>query len=123
MKRVKVNEYQVALVFKDGAYKRMLLNGKYWFWKNEDVFVYDVTKPFNAPVELNILLKDEMLADILHVVEVKDNEIVLQYEKGLLKQVLNAGRYTYWKSVVQYAFVRSDISKIGIDDGGMSCLS
>jgi regulator of protease activity HflC (stomatin/prohibitin superfamily) len=116
MKKVKVNEYQVALVFKNGAYQRVLLTGKYWFWKNEDVFVYDVTKPFTAPVELNILLKDEMLADILHVVEVKDNGIVLQYENGLLKQVLTAGRYTFWKSVIKYEFVRADISKIEITE-------
>ena len=116
MKRVKVNEYQVALVFKNGAYQRVLLTGKYWFWKKEVVYVYDVTKPFMPPVELNILLKDAMLADILHVVEVKDNEIVLQYENGLLKQVLTAGRYTFWKSVMQYEFVRADISKIGITE-------
>jgi hypothetical protein len=116
MKRVKVNEYQVALVFKNGAYQRVLLTGKYWFWRGEDVYIYDVTKPFVAPVELNILLQDKNLADILHVVEVKDNEIVLQYENGLLKQVLTAGRYTYWKSVIQYEFVRADISKIEITE-------
>ncbi len=116
MKRVKVNEYQVALIFKNGAYQRVLLTGKYWFWKKEVVYVYDVTKPFMAPVELNILLKDAMLADILHVVDVKDNEIVLHYENGLLKQVLTAGRYTFWKSVIQYEFVRADISKIEITE-------
>ncbi|MBL7741403.1 MAG: slipin family protein [Chitinophagaceae bacterium] len=116
MKKVKVNAYQVALVFRDGEYKRVLTAGSYWFWKNEAVYVYDITKPFGAPVELNILLQDKALADILHVVEVKDNEIVLQYENGLLKQVLTAGRYTFWKSVVQYAFVRADISKLEITE-------
>jgi hypothetical protein len=116
MKKVKVNAWQVALVFKNGEHKRMLVSGKYWFWKGEYVHVYDITKPFVAPVELNILLQDKALADILHVVEVKDNEIVLQYENGLLKQVLTAGRYTFWKSVVQYAFVPADISKIAITE-------
>jgi|SRR5258706_11101150 len=116
MKRVKVNEYQVALVFKNGAYQRILLTGKYWFWRGESVYVYDVTKPFVAPVELNILLKDQNLADILYVVEVKYNEIVLQYENGLLKQVLTAGRYTFWKSVIKYDFVRAEVSKIEITE-------
>jgi hypothetical protein len=116
MKKVKVNAYQVALVFKNSEYLRLLTAGKYWFWGNEVVYLYDITKPFQAPVELNILLKDEALADILHVVEVKDNEIVLLYQNGLLHQVLTAGRYTYWKSVVQYEFVRADISEIGIDE-------
>ena len=115
MKKVKVNEWQVALVFKNGAYKKMLLAGNYWFWKNEDVFVYDITKQFVAPVELNILLQDQSLADILQVIEVKDNEIVLQYENGLLKQVLSAGRYAFWKSVVKNEFIRTDISQVEID--------
>ena len=99
MKKVKVNAYQAGLVFKNGEYKRLITAGSYWFWKNEQVLMYDITKPFIAPVELNILLQDAELAAILHVVEVKDSEIVLQYENGLLKQVLTAGRYTFWKSV------------------------
>jgi hypothetical protein len=116
MKNVKLNAWQVALVFKNGEYKRLLTAGNYWFWKKENVYVYDITKPFVAPVELNILLQDTELAGLLHVVEVKDNEIVLQYENGLLKQVLTAGRYTFWKSVIQYEFVRADVSKLEITE-------
>jgi len=115
MKQVKVNAYQIALVFKRGVYQRMLKEGNYWLW-NEDAYIYDVTKPFFAPIELNILLKDEQLAETLHVVEVKDNEIVLLYENGLLRQVLTAGRYTFWKGVINYEFVKADISKIGITE-------
>jgi regulator of protease activity HflC (stomatin/prohibitin superfamily) len=116
MKNIHVNAYQVALVFKKGVYQRMLKEGNYWFWKNETVQTYNVTQPFIAPVELAILLQDATLADALHVVDVKDNEIVLQYENGLLKQVLTAGRYTFWKSVIQYDFVRADISKVEITE-------
>ncbi len=116
MRKVKLNAYQVGLVFKNGEYQRLLTAGKYWFWRGEDVYVYDITKPFMAPVELNILLQDTILADMLHVMEVKDSEIVLQYENGLLKQVLTAGRYTFWKSVIQYEFIRADISKIEITE-------
>lgn len=116
MKNIRVNAYEVALVFKQGAYQRMLKEGKYWFWGNETIKIYNVTQPFNAPVELNILLQDAELADALHVIEVKDNEIVLHYENGLLKQVLTAGRYTFWKSVIQYDFVRADVSKVEITE-------
>jgi len=65
---------------------------------------------------LNILLQDQALADILRIVDVKDNEMVLMYENGLLKQVLKAGRYAFWKSVMQYEFVRADISRIEIGE-------
>jgi len=116
MKNIHVNAYQVGLVFKKGVYQRMLKEGNYWFWKNETVHKYDVTQPFIAPIELNILLQDIALADALHVVDVKDNEIVLQYENGLLKRVFTAGRYTFWKSVIQYDFVRADISKVEITE-------
>jgi len=115
MKKVKINAYQVGLVFKDGAYVKMLMTGSYWFWRGEKVWIYDVTQPFYAPVELNILLKDPLLAETLHVIEVKDGEIVLRYENGLLKEVLNAGRYTFWKTIVKNEFVRADISQIDID--------
>src|SRR5688572_20757879 len=115
MKQVKVNAYQVGLVFKLGVYQRMLKEGNYWLW-NEDAYLYDVTKPFFAPIELNILLKDQQLAEALHVVDVKDNEIVLHYENSLLKQVLTAGRYTFWKSVIQRDFVRADIGKVEITE-------
>jgi regulator of protease activity HflC (stomatin/prohibitin superfamily) len=116
MKRIRINAYQVALVFKNGEYKRMLTEGVYWLWGAERAMVYQLNQQFNAPVELNILLKDSMLANALYVVEVKENEIVLQYQDGLLRQVLTAGRYAFWKGVINYEFVRADISKIEIDE-------
>ena len=43
MKKVKVNAYQAGLVFKNEEYKRLLMAGAYWFWKNEVVNLYDIT--------------------------------------------------------------------------------
>src|SRR5215207_6741616 len=86
MKQIKINAYQIGLVFKNDVYQRMLKEGKYWFWEKVQVHTYDLTKPFMPLIELNILLQDKELAETLHVVEVNDNEIVLLYENGLLKQ-------------------------------------
>jgi hypothetical protein len=115
MKRVKVNAYQVGLVFKNGEYRGVLQAGNYWFWTNKQVLIYDTTRPFVPPIELNILLQDAKLAGLLQVVEVPENEIVLQFENGLLKSVLAPGRYAFWNSVVAYNFIRADISKVNID--------
>jgi regulator of protease activity HflC (stomatin/prohibitin superfamily) len=115
MKRVRLNNMQVGLVFKNNAYQRFLNEGAYWLKGSERLVVYDITKAFNAPVELNILLQDAALATLLEVVEVGDNEIALQYENGLLKQVLTAGRYAFWKSVIKYEFIKADTSKVEID--------
>jgi hypothetical protein len=49
------------------------------------------------------------LSDLLYFVDVKDNEIVLQYENGLLKQVLTAGRYPFWKTLIQHEFTRLNL--------------
>lgn len=117
MKQIKINAYQIGLVFKNGGYKKMLAEGKHWLGFSETVMIYDVTKPFYPAIELNILLQDEVLADALQVIEVSDTEIVLQYENGLLKQVLTAGRYAFWKNVVNnYAFIKADTSKIEITE-------
>jgi len=115
MKYAKINATQIGLLFRNGSYKRMLKEGNYFLW-NEEVQVYDITKQFIAPVELNILLHDEALKNALHVIEVKDNEIALYYENGLLKQILTAGRYAFWKGVIEYEFVKADISKIEITE-------
>lgn len=116
MKRVIINPYQIGLVFKQDAYNRMLMPGTYWFGFKHHVLMYNITEAFMPPCDLNILLQDAQLAELLQVVEVKDNEIALQYQDGLLKQVLQPGRYAYFKSVVQYSFVKADIGKIEITE-------
>lgn len=116
MKRITITPYQAGLVFENGVYKRMLPEGKHWLWPWENVRVYDTTVQFETAYEPNILLQDKELADRLHIIEVKEDEIVLQYESGLLKQVLARGRYLFWKGVMQYRFVRAGLSKVQITE-------
>ena len=117
MKQVKINAYEIALVFKSGVYQKMLTEGSHWLWFSEVAKIYDVTQQFNAPTALNILLQDEALANALQIIEVSDNEIALQYQDGLLKQVFTAGRYAFWKSAVNnFEFIKADIGKIEITE-------
>jgi len=116
MKRVKINAYQIGLVFKDGVYQRCLTEGKYWIGFGERTKLYERTQPFNPPVELNLLLKDEALKAALHIVDVKEDEIVLQYVNGLLAQAFTAGRYAFWKGIIDYGFVKADTSKVEITE-------
>ncbi|KAA2244800.1 slipin family protein [Chitinophaga agrisoli] len=116
MKRVRINAHQTGLVFKRGAYQHMLTTGSYWLMPFETLEIYDMTQAFNATHQWNILLQDNVLRDRLHVIEVKDHEIVLQYEDGLLKKVLTAGRYAFWKGIINYTFTRADIGKAVITE-------
>src|SRR5262245_1839755 len=70
MKYIRLNQYQVALVFANGAYSRMLEAGNHFLGWREEALVYQLDKPFTAPCELNILLKDAKLAEKLEVVNV-----------------------------------------------------
>lgn len=116
MKRVIVNTGKIGLVFRRDNIKRILTEGIYWISSFNEVVQYDLTRPFNPLVDLNILLKNEELAGHLHFVEVFDGEIVLKYENGNFKGVLTPGRYAFWKGVTDYIFVKADLRKIDITE-------
>jgi regulator of protease activity HflC (stomatin/prohibitin superfamily) len=116
MKRIRINTGKIGLVFRNGNYKNVVTEGAYWLLPFEEVLVYDMSKPFHPSIELNILLKDEKLAGMLEVTEVKDNEIALQYENGNFKNVLATGRYAYWKGATVFSFVKADLNKIAITE-------
>lgn len=116
MKRIRINTGKIGLVFRNGNYRKVITEGVYWILPSEDVYVYDMSKPFHPSVELNILLNDEQLAGMLTVVEVKDNEIALQYENGNFRNILVSGRYAYWRGATDFTFVSADLSKIEITE-------
>lgn len=116
MRKITINEWQIGLLLKDGAYQKYLSAGSYWIGSKKSVKIFELTEQFLPPVELNILLKDEGLADKFQVVDVKDNQLVLLFVNGLLNEVLIPGRYCFWKSVVQYEFLYVDISKAEITE-------
>jgi len=116
MKRLRINAGQVGLVFRNGDYVKALTQGKYWIGLSQKVLLYDMRLEFKSSIALEILLKDEKLNALLEVVEVKDNALVLMYENGNFKSVLTAGRYVYWKGLIDRNFVRVDLSKIYISE-------
>lgn len=109
-----INAYNVGLVFRNGAYKRMITEGRNWISFFEEVIVFDITKQFIAPCDLNILLKDEKIINALEVLTIMDNEIALQYENGIFKNVLCAGRYAFWKGILNQKFIKIDLNDINI---------
>jgi len=116
MKRIKINEGRIGLVFQNGSLQRMLTVGNYWLGFFETIKFYDLSKQFFPAIDLNILLKNEELASYLEVVEVGDSEIVLKHENGNFREVLTAGRYAFWKGVTDYKFTRVDLSKFEITE-------
>lgn len=116
MKRVRINEGYVGLVFRNGDYKRVITAGVYWLGINDAVYIYNMARSFQPNVELELLLKDELLKSMLEIVDVKDTEIAIQYESENFVFVLKPGRYIFWKGLKDYAFVKADISKVDITE-------
>lgn len=116
MKRVRINAGKVGLVFKKGDYQRVITQGTHWLGFGESTVIYNMAITFATPIALEILLKDAELAEMLEVVEVLDTEIVLVYENKNFKTVLSAGRYVYWKGLIEREFVKADLSKIEITE-------
>ncbi len=105
------------MIFRKGDYKRVLTQGVYWLNMGETVVRYNLALPMNSSrVALEVLLKDEQLTALWHVIDVLDNELVLVYKNGKYSQTLTAGRYVFWKDLVDYTFTRANLSKIYITE-------
>ena len=115
MKTVRILARQIGLLVKHGDYKKTLSEGNYWVWPNETIYVYNRGELLqNPPCDLAVLLQYPDVAAALDLVEVKDNEIALQYESGLFQTILRKGRWAYWKGVKQYEYVKVDLSQLEI---------
>ncbi|MFK7106791.1 slipin family protein [Flavobacterium oreochromis] len=116
---VEVPKFQVALKFVNKSFEEVLTTGKYAFWKNVDDIqfsLFNMTLEFLPSVNLDIMLQNEKLANMLDVIEVADNEIVLQYINGNFREVFSAGRYVFWKGIINYKFVRIHLNDLYIND-------
>jgi hypothetical protein len=99
-----IKAYQIGLVFKNNRLIRVMQEGKHFTGFGESVELFDMSKPFVSAYELDVLLQNEELRALVHVVEVKDDEIALMFRNSNLLQVLLTGRYVYFKEPVNYGF-------------------
>ncbi|WP_381525489.1 slipin family protein [Spirosoma soli] len=112
---VRVQSFQIGLVFRHGGFVRKLSTGTHWLWPNETVHIYNRGMLFEKPpVDLAILLAEPEVAFELDVIDVADNELVLQYENGQYQRLLNRGRWAFWKGVHQFTYVRVDLTQLAV---------
>ena len=115
MRRITVNAYEKALVFKNGKLMDVLSEGRHWLmgWKYR-IQKYDVTELFYHELELDLLLKNEKFESMVNVMLVNDSEIMLQYKDGNLNKVLTPGRYCYWKEGLGYTYDIIDLNSVEV---------
>lgn len=112
MKRVRVNAGKVAMVYKYGDLNRVLTEGVYWIGFNETEVLFNMDTPIDcSQAHLTLLIRNRQFEKLVTVVEVKDDEIVIQYNDGKFTAVLKTGKYAFWKGLINYSFTRIDLSK------------
>lgn len=116
MKKVQINRGKVGLVFRNGDYRKVITAGSHWVSLFDSVVEFDMVKPFIAPKTIDLYLGDEKLAELLNVVSVGDTEIVLKHKRGNFKEVLTAGTYAYWKGLIDYSFIKIDLTNYEINE-------
>ncbi len=114
MQRIRVNAYEVGLVFRLGALEQVLRSGTYWIGWGRTVERYNMMQPFLPGTELDILLRNERLRSLLDVIEIKDNEIGLHFQAGNFYKILRPGRHAYWKDVLDYSYEIHDMNSTEI---------
>ncbi|MCC9034439.1 slipin family protein [Chryseobacterium sp. Ch-15] len=119
-----VPQHYKGLLLIDGKLTQVLESGTYSFWNNEtsvEVKIIDpnceIKSQFGTYENVAVLLKNEILKNLLKIVEVKDGEIILVYENGALKEVLNVGQYAFWKGIIETEFQKVDLAKVEITEG------
>lgn len=116
IKYITINAYQVGLVFERGKLIDVLREGNFWIVGNKEVKLFEMKQSFVATVELNILLENATLASMLEIVEVGDTEIALYFANGMFKEVLQTGRYAFWKGYLTNEFIKVDLAKVAITE-------
>lgn len=116
IKNVQIKAYERGLVFKNGNLIDILKEGNFWIFGSKSVEIYDMKVLFTSNTDLSLLLKNDGLKSMLEVLEVKDGEIVLVYENGIFKEVLNVGQYAFWKGIFNREFQKVDLTKVEITE-------
>jgi hypothetical protein len=111
MKRTRINIGKIGIVTKNGDYKRTLQAGTYWLGCSEEIILYDMSRLYTSTIDLNIMLRDENFKSLVEVLDIQDSQIVLKYVNNNFESVLTAGRYFYFKGLVDFKFITADLSK------------
>ncbi len=99
IKLFKIQQYHVALYFRDGAFRGLLEAGWHVIFHplaRVRVDVVSLRAPWLAHEKLDVIVKSGVLAERAVVVDLKDYERGLVWIDGRFSHVVPAGQYAYW---------------------------
>lgn len=114
MKKVTIKNNEKGLVFKNNELIKIIDSGSHWFFFGEKVKVYNVFETF-PEIEQGIFT-NEILKNQLEIVEVKDDELVLVFEKSNFTSVIVPGVYAFWKNRHEFTFQKVSLADFEIEN-------
>ncbi len=109
-----VGDYELGFVYRKDKLVAVVGPGKYSYLFGEKVELVDLTKPFYSRHDLSFLLQFPRVKALLEIIEVKDNQLALEYKEGLFSGVIQPGRYGYWNSILQYVIYTYNLDEVEI---------
>ncbi len=101
---VRILEDQYGLLYQNGDFVRVLKPGLYRLWRNlrpygtrDSVEVYDRQDARFENDRLRSLVEKPALAELLDVVDLKDDERALVWIDGRLDSILGPGLHAFWR--------------------------
>lgn len=105
MKNVRINTGYVGLVYRRGELTEVLTAGKHFI----NLFVDTVEEhqakgQLISATDIDLLMQNPVLKALTTLVEVADGELCIVHKNKLFDKVLTAGRYVYFKNLMEYEF-------------------
>jgi regulator of protease activity HflC (stomatin/prohibitin superfamily) len=98
VRRIRVLEYERGLVFRNGAFQRVLAPGVHWIF--DPLFRVRVEKAsvrgWLVHPELELMVKSRRLGPEVRVIDLRSDERAIVWADGRLEAVLKPGLYALW---------------------------
>jgi len=99
IKRYKVRSYEMGLLFREGEFRGLRTEGRYWFIDPLNRVRVDVVSqrdPWLVHEKLDLIVKSGALKDRAVVLDLKDHERALVWIEERFSHILPAGQYACW---------------------------
>lgn len=114
-----VNTHEVGLLFKNNSFIQALPPKTYYMlpFSKRWILPVDMSGKFDPAYELNLFLKDPMLAKMLDVICLKDHELALHYVDGNFCDVLAFGTHAFFNTIKKHSFILLDTNQPFLPEG------
>lgn len=123
---VEVADHELALLYKDGIFNKVLIPGRYAFWKGLTAYSFvkaDLTKvEITEDIDINTLTKPQILP-FVRVYIVNSSEKGLLYKDGKFYKELEPGNYYFWDNATSLSLQKADLRQQPMEISGQEILS